>query len=276
MSAKLMDAIFGLSLPPVDKLVLLALADHAKNDGPRCFPSIARVAEKTSLTRRGVQKIMRRHEREGRLLRVGGRPNGVIEYRIVFLPGGEPDSRGEHGSQRTGKHSGANGSARGGERGSPETSLTTKNDQRKPCAAASAAPGRPSPSPPEGPPPRQTDPRFRLVVEAIRKSWPEGVPFSFDAAEGKALNDLLVRRPNWSADQLVKCVTVRFASEGVNPAEAPRSWLRALTDYASGPRDRFNRLLKKDGNGRRPSGAYHSGDPTRTYDREPDLVVNVP
>lgn len=31
----------------------------------------------------------------------------------------------------------------------------------------------------------------------------------------------------------------------------------------------------RKGDRRKTGGAYHSGDPTRTYDREPDLVVNV-
>jgi hypothetical protein len=34
-------------------------------------------------------------------------------------------------------------------------------------------------------------------------------------------------------------------------------------------------VKRTNGNGHRPGGAYHSGDPTRSYEREPDLVINI-
>jgi hypothetical protein len=127
VSVKLMTGVFNLPLPPVEKLVLLCLADHASDDGGQCFPSVGRVVLKSGLTRRGVQKVYRRLEVKGILVPIGQRKEGMTEYRIV-IEGGEHGSQGERTRfAGRGEHSsreGANLSARGGERGSHESSLT--------------------------------------------------------------------------------------------------------------------------------------------------------
>ena len=53
-----------VELSQSETLVLLALADHADDTG-RCWPSIARVARKARLQRRGTQAIIRRLENKG-------------------------------------------------------------------------------------------------------------------------------------------------------------------------------------------------------------------
>jgi Helix-turn-helix domain len=55
-----MGKVFALDVPAREKLVLLAMADHARDDGTGCYPSIETLARKTSQSRRGVQKILRR------------------------------------------------------------------------------------------------------------------------------------------------------------------------------------------------------------------------
>ena len=114
MSVRLMGSVFYLNLRPVEKLVLLALADHANDDGGQCFPSVGRIALKTSLSRRGVQKVYRRLEAKGILVPIGQRWEGMTEYRIV-VERGERSSLGQ-----------ANLSAPQGERASHESSLTVK------------------------------------------------------------------------------------------------------------------------------------------------------
>jgi Helix-turn-helix domain len=58
------------------RLVLLALADHANDEG-YCHPSVARLARKSALTERNVQLILRNLEARGELvtLRSSGRGN---------------------------------------------------------------------------------------------------------------------------------------------------------------------------------------------------------
>lgn len=80
-----MARVFELDVPSVEKLVLLAMADHARDDGTGCYPSMGGLARKTSQSRRGVQLIVRRLERKGLLTATfisnGGRGKAT-EYRI--------------------------------------------------------------------------------------------------------------------------------------------------------------------------------------------------
>lgn len=66
-------------------LIALALADHASDDGTRIFPSVARLAKKTRLSERTVQRILGKMCDSGWLVLVknedGGRGN-TREYRI--------------------------------------------------------------------------------------------------------------------------------------------------------------------------------------------------
>ena len=55
MSVKIMAAIFdSKTLVPTERLIMLSLADHADDQG-RCYPSIARLCERTGLSERAVQ-----------------------------------------------------------------------------------------------------------------------------------------------------------------------------------------------------------------------------
>uniref|UniRef100_A0A6M3L7Z9 Putative DNA binding, helix-turn-helix domain containing protein n=1 Tax=viral metagenome TaxID=1070528 RepID=A0A6M3L7Z9_9ZZZZ len=56
-------------LPPGEKLVMLALAEHGGDDGEHIFPSVERVALKTSLSERTVQRILKKLTEKG-LLRI--------------------------------------------------------------------------------------------------------------------------------------------------------------------------------------------------------------
>jgi hypothetical protein len=68
-----------------ERLLALALADHAHDDGSRIFPSVALLAQKTVQSDRTVQYQLRKMERMGWLIRVsdssGGRGN-TTEYCI--------------------------------------------------------------------------------------------------------------------------------------------------------------------------------------------------
>ncbi len=72
MSVRLMGKVFELDVPAMKKLVLLAMADHARDDGTGCYPAIGTLAAKTSLSVRGVQKTINDLEAAG-YLRVAGK-----------------------------------------------------------------------------------------------------------------------------------------------------------------------------------------------------------
>ena len=59
MSVYIMSAVWDLPLAASDKLVLLSLADHADDRG-RCYPSVKRLRERTGLSERGVQTVVKR------------------------------------------------------------------------------------------------------------------------------------------------------------------------------------------------------------------------
>jgi hypothetical protein len=100
--------------------VLKELAWFADDDGANAWPSVKTLAERTGLSRRGIQKILRDLEQLGAIEAVGTRLGGrhrTTRYRLV-LGWFEADlgaKKGEQGDSET-----ANGSARKGEPGSPE------------------------------------------------------------------------------------------------------------------------------------------------------------
>lgn len=77
MSIRIMGAVWERQdTTPTQKLVLLALADWANDEG-HCWPSIARLAQKSSLTTRCVQKTIRSLEDMGLIRReeISGKGN---------------------------------------------------------------------------------------------------------------------------------------------------------------------------------------------------------
>lgn len=63
-----MTAVWAVALMHTDKLVLLALADNANDEG-HCWPSVPTLAEKCGLEPRSVSRVMERLEGEGHLTR---------------------------------------------------------------------------------------------------------------------------------------------------------------------------------------------------------------
>jgi len=85
-----MGEVFSLELSQSEKLVLLAMADHAKDDGTRVFPSVARIAWKVDLSTRQVQRIIAQLKIKGLLviMRKGNsRFKFSTEYRINLSAG---------------------------------------------------------------------------------------------------------------------------------------------------------------------------------------------
>lgn len=91
-----------------DRLVLLAIADCASDDGTRAWPSLPTIAEKANLTVRACQSALRRLTKAGHLeVEMQTGPRGVNRYTVVMTkavsklrgeertPGEVTDSRGE-------------------------------------------------------------------------------------------------------------------------------------------------------------------------------------
>ena len=155
MSLRVIDQVWRLAssdITPIERFVLVALAWYAGDDGRSVFPSVASLAERTSLTRRGVQKALRRLSTgQAFLVPDGTGPRGVIQYRINLdafvdrerrsqsaLCNREPRSRGGEPRSR----GGANQVRKGGEPGSPDPSVIR---QINPSVIRAHARRRPAP-----------------------------------------------------------------------------------------------------------------------------------
>ncbi len=81
MSATLLGAVFYLDLPHSEKMMLLAMADHADDDGQHIFPGMGRLSAKVSLKERHARNQLAALEKRGYIARVaypqGGRGHAV-------------------------------------------------------------------------------------------------------------------------------------------------------------------------------------------------------
>ena len=136
MSKNLITKACACHLRPALKAVLKELAWFGDDEGNNIFPSVRTLVDRTSLTRKGVQKLLRELERIGAIdtlgSRLGGRGRSTL-YRINVgwveqhgerantvhpfsskKDGGKSENREPQGQER------ANESAEKSERGSPE------------------------------------------------------------------------------------------------------------------------------------------------------------
>lgn len=86
MSVKIMGQVWDLDLPPQEKLVLQAYADHADHNGRNIYPSINLIARKTGYSERHVQRMTRILEDKGLLLLEGNEKGGRSQTRIYYIP----------------------------------------------------------------------------------------------------------------------------------------------------------------------------------------------
>lgn len=80
-----MSMVWELDLSHDQRIVLLALADHADDDGYNCYPSIAYTAWKCGYSERSIQRILRKLQADELIKPLkntkGGRGKAV-EYRV--------------------------------------------------------------------------------------------------------------------------------------------------------------------------------------------------
>ncbi len=72
MSVKISGKVWDMDLPSGDKIVLLALADHADHNGKNAFPGNGLLAYKTGLSVRQVQRILEDLESRAIIKKAGG------------------------------------------------------------------------------------------------------------------------------------------------------------------------------------------------------------
>jgi hypothetical protein len=90
MSGLISGAVWDLKLSRSDREVLLALADYAEDDGTRVYPSVGRLAWKTDLSERQIQRALANLRERGLIVPVryaSGGKGHATEYRIDLSKG---------------------------------------------------------------------------------------------------------------------------------------------------------------------------------------------
>ena len=88
MSIKVIQWVWDCSESKnAERLVLLAIADNAADDGSHAYPSIAEICRKANLSERGVQSAIARLVKSGELhVHVGGGRRHTNYYTVIMKP----------------------------------------------------------------------------------------------------------------------------------------------------------------------------------------------
>lgn len=84
------------------RLVLLALADCAHDDGSKAFPTVKTIAGKSRMSERQVQENLRKLEASGAIVKTGVTRAGVNIYRVVMGAVSAPAVSSEGGADSAG------------------------------------------------------------------------------------------------------------------------------------------------------------------------------
>lgn len=166
------------------RLVLLALADCAHDDGREAYPSVDRLAQMARLSRRATQSALRKLEEDGAIVRDGVGRNGTSCWRVVMggvqnPHPGEPDGTGGRSSRHE-----------GGEAASPEPSLGTVQNHQPLASRTRARAADPNELPADFP--ASLRPALDEVHESLSRAASErGAPAPARAAIARAM----VKRP---------------------------------------------------------------------------------
>ena len=151
-----------------DRLVLLVLADHAKEDGTSAWPSVDTISVQSRLTRRQVQRCLRNLEEAGRIKQTGKSRAGTSIYTVLGYP-----HRGDNMTPP-----GGTSTTSGGDRITPDPSL--EQPSVEPIAAA----------PRNGHPPRRTKAELNEVWDTLSEIWGEPSTRSEVTQRGKLVQSL--------------------------------------------------------------------------------------
>jgi len=111
-----------------ERLVLLVLADHAKEDGSSSWPSIATISHEARMSQSQVKRCLRKLESSESIVETGVSKQGTHIYQVMMRGGAQYDPRGGANATVGG---GAN-PPEGGRRMSPEPSLKQPSFEKQP------------------------------------------------------------------------------------------------------------------------------------------------
>lgn len=116
-----------------DRLVLLALADYAHDDGTNAFPTVDKLANKARVGKSTARAALRRLEDVGAIKQTGPMPWGAMSYAILMKGAPDPGAPQDRANARQDSSQGAPGS------GAKPSDRTVKNPSTPPTARAREA-----------------------------------------------------------------------------------------------------------------------------------------
>ena len=91
-------------LSPTQRLVLLALAEQAADDGETSLPPLRRLERMTGLSRRGIAKTLNALETAGWIVRERVESDGLTAYRLLLDGSGSASESPENDREGGSKH----------------------------------------------------------------------------------------------------------------------------------------------------------------------------
>ncbi len=279
MSAKATGIVWESALERPEKYVLLAMADHAKEDGTDVRPSLWRIIWKTGYSETQVRDIIRSLIRQEILILThkGGKCDGDVNiYRIDYqaLPmlkefkewSAERRAEEKKPAIQEGTETAPSGVRKPHpQEGTVQPKMRVRFSENEGTVATAPKPStnrtksyiegnsaselpdfaltEPANTGPTEAELKVKDQRFPEICEAIRKCWPKGEGYKCDItpADAGAINRMLAKNHAWKAEELAVCIVARFMSVNVNPTESVKAWIGAVTDYQSGPQDKYGK-----------------------------------
>ena len=221
MSGGLIGQIWGLEIDGREREVLLAMADHAHDDGSACYPSIPKLAWKVGVSERTVQRIIGQMVKSEVLEMVrDASHHRAREYRIdlsVLRP--KPQLWGDRGDR--GDKSGVTGVTKTGFRGDTmDVTLTIENHPIEPTTGA--------------------PPAEHVTADIAQTAAPKRVraPSPWSAFRTTVL-DSYGQASNKGTQSLATRIIQTAEHHGLEPEDAARAWQRWRTATAADDTARY-------------------------------------
>jgi DNA-binding transcriptional ArsR family regulator len=236
VSASVYGLIFRAKIGnPTLKLVLLALADNA-NDNGYCYPGIDHLIQKTELSKRQVLRYLDKLEEAGLMRRESGIGRGhtseffldltAIQEKVSYVT--PIQNKKVSSKARKGVIQDVKGDIF--DTYKEETSETSLETTLLPFGEATTKvePSKPS--------------LHGIVTKHIQTLYQSkfGDKCPWDGSEAGQLRKLIEGNPSWQFSTFERLIKARYDSEGVN-GERPRTWIAHLSKYMAGPLDRFGK-----------------------------------
>ena len=227
-------------------VVLLMIANHAKEDGAGAWPSIATIAKKARIGERTVQRVIASLVQSGELnIDSGSGPKGTNLYTVNM--GCQNDTPG--GAKCAG--GGVTALSPGGCHSSVTRTVLEPSLEPKTSLSSTSSPTEffLNSNPPQKKKKSKADPRHRIFMDLIFSAHSHyvqdvnGNPSEpmMGGAAGKNLSKLLIACPKLDEAQMRRWLTNYHKSNNHNEYDTPSQYILKLPRYEGGPLNGWGR-----------------------------------